>query len=316
MPQSFLHEQEDWESLIRIVSENLIIDPVLVEKDYWITHVLWGIKQLGYRFALKGGTSLSKGYRIIERFSEDIDILIFPQEGAPDVNQTSLKGNAVQTRKEYYDWLVNNISIPGIIRVERDLEFDDVRYYRSGGIRLYYESKFEQLTGVKQGILLEVGFSKVVPNEPKLFSSWVYEHARSETEIDYVNNTVDVDCYDPGYTFVEKLQTVIRHYRQELDRGTKQKNYMRQFYDIACLLRNKQVQNFIGSDEYENHKKVWITGKDAEVPISQHPAFKFDDEALVEDFKKRFQETLALYYKGQPPFEQIVETIKEHLAKL
>lgn len=43
-------------------------------------HGLWGLAQLGFAFQLKGGTSLSKGYRLIDRFSEDIDILIEPKD--------------------------------------------------------------------------------------------------------------------------------------------------------------------------------------------------------------------------------------------
>jgi predicted nucleotidyltransferase component of viral defense system len=54
------------------------IDPGLVEKDYWIMHCLYGLRQLGLTFELKGGTSLSKGFQIINRFSEDIDIRIEP----------------------------------------------------------------------------------------------------------------------------------------------------------------------------------------------------------------------------------------------
>jgi predicted nucleotidyltransferase component of viral defense system len=41
-------------------------------------HVLYGLKNQGLAFELKGGTSLSKGYKIIKRFSEDIDIYIHP----------------------------------------------------------------------------------------------------------------------------------------------------------------------------------------------------------------------------------------------
>lgn len=43
-------------------------------------HCLWGMQQQGFQFELKGGTSLSKGFNIIERFSEDIDIQIHPSE--------------------------------------------------------------------------------------------------------------------------------------------------------------------------------------------------------------------------------------------
>ena len=51
---------------------------MLVEKDYWIMHCLYGLQQLERRFELNGDTSLSKGYGIINRFSEDIDIRIRP----------------------------------------------------------------------------------------------------------------------------------------------------------------------------------------------------------------------------------------------
>ena len=51
---------------------------ILVEKDYWIMHCLYGLNELGLKYELKGGTSLSKGYGIINRFSEDIDIRIDP----------------------------------------------------------------------------------------------------------------------------------------------------------------------------------------------------------------------------------------------
>ena len=71
----FLHEHAEFEELIRIVSAELSILPQLVEKDYWVTHCLWGLTQ-SLQFELKGGTSLSKGFGIIDRFSEDIDIRI------------------------------------------------------------------------------------------------------------------------------------------------------------------------------------------------------------------------------------------------
>ena len=56
------------------------------------------------------------------------------------------------------------IKIDGIIAVNRDTAFDDEDYYRSGGIRLLYESKTTAVEGVKEGILLEAGFDTVTPN--------------------------------------------------------------------------------------------------------------------------------------------------------
>src|SRR6266853_6705620 len=81
-PDSFLHERSDFKALVETDADSeKIDDPALVEKDYWIMHAVFGLKQLGLTFELKGGTSLSKGFGIIQRFSEDIDIRIEPFDG-------------------------------------------------------------------------------------------------------------------------------------------------------------------------------------------------------------------------------------------
>lgn len=67
----FLHNQGNFDDLVGSLSMSLDIDDILIEKDYWIMHVLWSLQQLGFSFHLKGGTSLSKGYKCIRRFSED-----------------------------------------------------------------------------------------------------------------------------------------------------------------------------------------------------------------------------------------------------
>ncbi len=72
----FLHERRDFEPLLAIVANARGLDTMLVEKDYWIMHGLWGLQVQGLVFELKGGTSLSKGFGVIYRFSEDIDIRI------------------------------------------------------------------------------------------------------------------------------------------------------------------------------------------------------------------------------------------------
>lgn len=74
MPTDYLHSHPEFPELLRILEEETGILSGLIEKDYWIMHSLYGLKQQGFDFELKGGTSLSKGYKIIERFSEDIDI--------------------------------------------------------------------------------------------------------------------------------------------------------------------------------------------------------------------------------------------------
>jgi predicted nucleotidyltransferase component of viral defense system len=69
MPSIYLHQHKDFPDLLRILEQETGIQAALVEKDYWIMHVLYGLKKQGFDFELKGGTSLSKGYSIIDRFS-------------------------------------------------------------------------------------------------------------------------------------------------------------------------------------------------------------------------------------------------------
>lgn len=65
-------------------------------------------------------------------------------------------------------------------------------------------------------ILLEVGFDTVTPNEPLTISSWAYDRAAATMGLNITDNrALNIACYHPGYTFVEKLQTIITKFRRE-----------------------------------------------------------------------------------------------------
>lgn len=314
---SYIHNDSDFKNLLAIVSNKLQINIALVEKDYWIMHILYSLQKQGIAFELKGGTSLSKGYGVIDRFSEDIDIHIKTNfglaiEGHPD------KMAIRNARKEFYDVLASKLSIDGIVSIQRDFDFDDKDKYRSGGIRLNYNGVSEPIEGIKEGVLLEVGFDQVTPNQAKNISSWVWQYVESKNFQDaYVNNNANgVLCYHPGYTLVEKLQTLVRKYRNKQKDSTSDAiNFMRHYYDVYCLLRNDEVLKFIGSEEYILHKSKRIKGADAEIPLSEHPAFSLVDPKERESFKKQYQLTANLYYKGQPDFEVVMAEIDKHKSR-
>ena len=56
-----LHDHKEFKDLLEILSQELSIQPQLVEKDYWLMHCLFGLNTLKFNIELKGGTSLSKG---------------------------------------------------------------------------------------------------------------------------------------------------------------------------------------------------------------------------------------------------------------
>ncbi|KAB7633670.1 nucleotidyl transferase AbiEii/AbiGii toxin family protein, partial [Verminephrobacter sp. Larva24] len=173
----FLHDRRDFDQLLAVVADERGLDPMLVEKDYWIMHCLWGLQAQGFQFELKGGTSLSKGFGVIHRFSEDIDIRIEPPHGMDvKTGRNQDKPAHVESRRAYYDELAALITIPGIGSVERDTQFDDDKM-RSGGIRLVYTPCPPALAGVKDGILLELGFDDTTPNRSVTISSWALDAA-------------------------------------------------------------------------------------------------------------------------------------------
>lgn len=308
----FLHDRSDFDQLLAIVADARGIDPMLVEKDYWIMHCLWGLQAQGFQFELKGGTSLSRGFGIIHRFSEDIDIRIEPPKGADvKVGKNQDKPAHVASRRAYYDDLTTRIHISGIDSVERDANFDDDKM-RSAGIRLFYASRVPALAGVKDGILLELGFDDTKPNRPVTMSSWALDVALGRGVPVRDNRAVDVPCYAPTYTFVEKLQTISTKYRR-LDAAQEfPKNFLRHYYDVYCLLDLPEVQEFLGQVAYEERKRQRFRGGD-ELQIAKNAAFRLEDAAQRQLFSGEYQKTAALYYLGQPPFEDLLNRIHEHI---
>ena len=204
----------------------------------------------------------------------------------------------------------------GIIAVNRDEAFDDLRQYRSGGIRLHYKSMAEAIEGVKEGILLEVGFDTVTPNTPLTISSWAYEKAIQQ-KVDIIDNrAVDIACYHIGYTFVEKLQTIATKFRQEQEDKEERQNLMRQYYDVYSLLRDDKVKTFIGTEEYQIHKVNRFPSKDYEIRIADNEAFLLKNPELRERFIERYKKTAKLYYKGQPDFNELLAEIGKWVEKL
>jgi len=309
----YLHNHPQFADLLRIVAEAQSIDIALVEKDYWIMHSLHGLQQLGLSFELKGGTSLSKGLGIIHRFSEDIDIRIEPDTDVA-VGRNHTKPQHIASRGAFYDDLAGRIAIDGIMAVERDHLFDDARLF-SGGIRLQYPTVGEPIEGLKTGILLEVGFANVQPNDPYTISSWAYDHAVASGVEVIDNRAIDVDCYHPGYTLVEKLQAISTKYRQQQAGGEFPPNFMRHYYDVFCLLQDSKVQGFIGTDAYHDYKARHFPKADNPV-IAENEAFSLGDPETRAVLAEAYGRSAALYYRGQPAFEDILAEIARWADRL
>ncbi|MGE3601578.1 MAG: nucleotidyl transferase AbiEii/AbiGii toxin family protein, partial [Dehalococcoidia bacterium] len=138
----FVHEDPEFEDLLRIVADQRGLSVGLVEKDYWVTRTLWALLHQGYELWFKGGTSLSKGFGIIQRFSEDLDLRVDPGTvaGLPAVmNWRSQGTSAVAQRRAHIEQLASTLHVPGAA-VSLDEEFSDA-LWRNAGIRVVYPGK-------------------------------------------------------------------------------------------------------------------------------------------------------------------------------
>jgi len=311
----FLHELTDAKALFEAVSRDKGIPPILIEKDYWLMHCLWGIQQQGFKFELKGGTSLSKGFGLIERFSEDIDIRIEPsEEDNVYMNKNHNKPQHIKSRQLFFDSITKQLNIHGLT-FSRDHNFDDLPKMRNAGIRAEYQTHFSSIKSIKDGVLLELGFDKTTPSTPCHISSWAWDTAHHSGIKITDNRAQSVNCYCPEYTFVEKLQAISTKYQQQQERASMPINFLRHYYDIYQLLNCKRVIIFIGTQEYHNYKATRFRAKD-EINISMNNAFILPDQNIRELYAREFNKKIAIYYGKPPTFFDIIERIKNFMHQL
>jgi Nucleotidyl transferase AbiEii toxin, Type IV TA system len=169
---------------------------------------------------------------------------------------------------------------------------------------------------VKAGILLEAGFDQVTPNRPCLISSWAYEIAASSNLPQLTDNrAIDVPCYEPGYTLVEKLQTISTKFRRQRNTGEMPHNFLRHYCDVYCLLDDPDIQAFIGCEAYHAHKDARFPKAD-EKRLDRNEAFLLSDPVTRSRFEAAYRSTSALYYREQPPLAALLERLATHLHRL
>lgn len=288
------------------------IPAAIVEKDYWVMHCLWGLKEQGFEFDMKGGTSLSRGWLCIDRFSEDIDIRFNPPA---DLNIKGDKESHIKARLKYFDELAGKIKVPGIT-TERVREQDDKKAQNSG-IGLKYPSHFEPLAGLRQEVLLEAGFARTVPNEPRDFTSWALDKALEVKLAVADNRARAVKCFNPEYTFVDKLQTISRRFRQHRDRNDpkadRPREFLRHYFDLYKLLEVERVRKFIGTPEYEAYKTEKFRGADAQ-EFAAKAAFTLPEEKTYRLFEEEFSVMNTLLLSPGPTFKELIARLRENAS--
>lgn len=243
MPESFLELPQDEQSRIyRTLAERLGRRAIVLEKDVWVCWTLKTLFEMPGRptMAFKGGTSLSKVYRAIDRFSEDIDVTLdYRARGdtfdpfAPGVSSSQLKKYG-QELKEYVCGHVGAVVVPhftetlarqfvgagGRIEVEGD----------GDTIRIHYPPAAEADEGyLVNSVLLEFGGRNITePNETHEVRPDI---APELPELTFPHATVTV--LSPKRTFWEKA--TLMHVACNRPAGWNGDRYSRHWYDLVRL---------------------------------------------------------------------------------
>lgn len=236
---TFVHEDRAFDDLLQIAAEQRMLSRGLVEKDYWVTHTLWALQASGVEFWFKGGTSLSKGFGLIQRFSEDLDLKIDPGGlvALPKVtNWHGERKQATAARQAYFETLAAVLSVPGA-RVALDHESVD-RLWRGANLRVTYPGRYlTDLPGtLRPFVQLEVGSARVTPFVACDLTSFAHDtlESRGQRAAFVDNRPRGIRCVHPLVTLIEKIDGICRRFQNE---RTEPAAFVRHYEDAAHIIR-------------------------------------------------------------------------------
>ena len=168
-----LHNNKDlFEQTILRVSEDTGIEASIIEKDYYVTLFLKRIVEQQPEIIFKGGTSLSKCYKLINRFSEDIDLNMDTESHPTEGQRKKLKESIVSIIDEFGFTLSN----PENIRSRRDYN----RYV------VDYPTIFPTAY-LKEHLIIETAvYIKAYPCKRMLASSLIYDYLERNGYVDFI----------------------------------------------------------------------------------------------------------------------------------
>ncbi|GAB4303999.1 MAG: nucleotidyl transferase AbiEii/AbiGii toxin family protein [Marinilabiliales bacterium] len=243
--QMKLHRNKElFKDAIVATSQLKGIAEIYIEKDYWVTFILHCIfsNEIGKSCIFKGGTALSKCNKLINRFSEDIDIVLLKQ-GTESNNQLK---NKLKKVTQIVSNQVPEIDIDGITN-KRGMIRKTAHSYPK-----IFEGLFEQVRDIL--IVEATWLGSFEPFEKGKVNSLIYEMiiATNQRQIadEYGLNPFEVNVLSPKRTFCEKIMSLVRFSYSE-NPIEDLNNKIRHIYDLNRLLKNKEIRKFFSSKDFE-----------------------------------------------------------------
>jgi len=305
-----LHQHPDFTAFVTATAAEHDLREPFVEKDYWITEILRTIATtLPDRAIFKGGTSLSKGWGLLDRFSEDIDLFVDPAVDPP------LTRRAIdRTLKRLRDDVA---TIDG-------LELQETQTIGGfGRIDTFaYTTRFAGIAGFPATVRLEPGVqSGKQPTEDVTLTSLV---AALLTDRGASDELTDVEGLAPftmtllhfRRTFVEKLFALHGNIYRLATESHPLRCDTRHYADLHALAATPEVNAMLHSAEYAAIKTDYDTKSREYFPRSYRPPdnlsfaastalFPSDElrDVIEADYER---ECARLFYGSHPPFPDVL----------
>ncbi len=297
---------------IRFTAQQMNLKPEYIEKDYWVTYALFTIfnNEIGKDTVFKGGTALSKCYNMIERFSEDIDLVVLRREGETDSKLKS-KLKAVSTVVEA---VLPEVPIEGVTH----------KMAMNRKTAHSYNKEFKGDYGqVRDVIILEstwLGYYE--PYTTKSIVSFVGQMMLDNKQSDIAKENgllpFNLLALEPIRTICEKIMSLVRFSYGENPMDDLRKK-IRHTYDLHQLLKKDEFLKFFQSKAFD---EILLKVANDDVTsfrnnnkwLNYHPieALFFKDlENVWNELKTIYNgEFKNLVYGELPKEEAILETLK------
>lgn len=304
-------DRELFGDLIEATASELNINPLFVEKDYWVTYVLKKLSLSSFVAVaiFKGGTSLSKAYKLIERFSEDIDLAVITRDKSSN-----------QIKK-----LLKNIESEIL-----DSNFTELKEHPKSSKGSQFRKTLHAYTKIKKGdfgeadenIMLEINsFASPHPFAKKEISSYIAEFLVQKEPIminKYQLEPFEVNVLDIKRTFCEKLSAIARASYESDEAYDQLKAKIRHLYDIHFLMQDSEIETFIKSKALEEMVKSvryddqnQFSASWSKIKISETDIFS-DTLQVINRLERYYEDTFSqlVYSKYLPSLEEIKQSIE------
>jgi hypothetical protein len=297
---------------VRITAQQMNIPSEFVEKDYWVTYALFTIfnNEIGKDTVFKGGTALSKCYRLVDRFSEDIDLVVLRREGESN-NRLTTK---IKTISDVVNAVLPEVNIEGLTQ----------KMGMNRKTAHSYNKEFKGNYGqVRDVIVVEatwLGYYE--PYTTKSIVSFVGQMMLDKNQSDIAKENgllpFELMALEPVRTICEKIMSLVRFsYGENPIDDLKKK--IRHTYDLHQLLKQDEFIQFFQSTDFDNMLlKVAnddiVSFRNNNSWLNHHPK-----EALIfKDLENVWSELKTIYnddfknlvYGALPNNEVVLETLK------